>query len=111
VQLTHWLVTEFFCVEYWPGKQSVHGVFASIVLYLPATHPVHVSLSSWVVFVNPLLQVQVLDNMVPAGELEFDWQSEHALYTSNSSKLMIADSTLALETMKIHWPDNWQSYF
>jgi len=107
----HWFVTEFSCVEYWPGKQSVHGVFASIVLYLPAAHPVHVSLSWWVVFVNPLLQVQALDSMVPAGEFEFDGQSEHALYTSNSSKIMIGGDQLGLETMKIHWPDNWQSYF
>jgi len=99
-------VIEFSSVEYWPGKRSVHREFTSNVLYLPAAHPVHVLLFSRVVFVNLLLHVQALDDMVPAGELEFEWQSEHALYTFNSSKLIMVDNVSVLETMKIHCPDN-----
>ena len=107
----YWFVIEFSSVEYWPGKQLVHREFAFNVLYLPGAHPVHVPLFWRVVFVNPLLHVQALDDMVPAGEFEFEWQSEHALYTSNSSKPIIVDNESVLETMKIHWPDNWQLYF
>jgi len=109
-QFMHWSVVEFSSVEYWPDKQSVHNEFPFKVLYLPAIHPVHFPPFSLVTCVNPLLHIQALDDMLPTGEFEFEWQSEHALYTYNSSKLIMVNNESALETMKIHWPDNWQLY-
>jgi hypothetical protein len=62
-------------VEYVPAAQSLQTAEPVDALYLPATHAVHVPPSGPE---NPALQVQLVKAALPAGELEFDGQAEHA---------------------------------
>ena len=61
-------------VEYFPAPQSMHRADPVDDLYFPATHAVQVPPSGPF---QPVLQVQFVKSVFPAGELEFDGQAMH----------------------------------
>jgi hypothetical protein len=61
-------------VEYVPAPQSVQVAVPDNSLYFPGTHATHTSPFGPV---DPVLQVQLVKAVLPAGELEFDGQAMH----------------------------------
>lgn len=61
-------------VEYLPGIHPVQSALPVYVLYLPATHCVHVPPSGPE---EPALQMQFVETPLPANEYEFVGQSPH----------------------------------
>jgi hypothetical protein len=64
-------------VEYVRAAHSVQFTDPCIVLYLPAAHSVHVPPVSPV---DPLLQMQVVKDVLPAGDCAFDGQALHVAF-------------------------------
>ena len=70
---------ELTALEYVPAPQSVHRADPVNALYFPAMHAVHVPPSGPV---HPVLQVQLVNAALPAGEVEFDGQAMHVELTA-----------------------------
>ena len=60
--------------EYLLATHRVHGTGPGIVLYLPASHALHVPPLGPL---HPLLQVQLVETALPAGDWAFDGQALH----------------------------------
>jgi len=79
------LVEAATVVEYLFAVHDAHGSTPGAVLYLPATHAVHVPPLGPL---HPLLQVQLVEAELPLGELAFDGQALH---------VAVADAPTAVE--------------